>query len=425
MADTATGDTEQPSSSSSSSEPSPGTDAGAQSTGQYTSPGDASAKWVQMLPPEAAEMWSRRAGERGGGVCGDDRKRKRTPMQQLELLASLQHDLQLVPEQRSVLGKMVSTLDADSSVVITNALHKDNPIVYVTRPWESMCGFSYSDALGKNPRITQGEGSDTSVMAGMSCALREKRACKVMMLNYKGGLADRPFWNMLSISPIHHQGRCIFYLANLQDYTFKMSKLVKLSPSQFCRSAEHHQRMSCVPSSAVDVRHFARPTIIETDELSLSPASAASSSALGPQFQMKLLGWNKLDVEPEHLVDRVVDALLSMEARYECVDKTDASDDIFVVNAEIDGVACAVVVTHDPANPSLARVSCKRLGGDTFAYHGVFRKFRELLGDAISGGTPLIAPARGGGSGLALMRPLAARSAAAAPPGPAACPTQC
>ena len=71
----------------------------------------------------------------------------------------------------------------------TNAKHKraGNPIVYVTEPWQDLCGFTYKQAVNQNPRITQGRDSDPHAIRSISHALGEERACKVMMLNYRGG----------------------------------------------------------------------------------------------------------------------------------------------------------------------------------------------------------------------------------------------
>ena len=48
-----------------------------------------------------------------------------------------------------------------------------NPIVWVTRPWQDMCGFTYGEAVGRNPRLTQGERSDPAVVSAISGALKQ------------------------------------------------------------------------------------------------------------------------------------------------------------------------------------------------------------------------------------------------------------
>jgi len=101
------------------------------------------------------------------------------------------------------------------------------------------------------------------------------------------------------------------------------------------------------------------------------------------------LGWARLTLEPEHLTDRVVDALSLMDARYERVETAAESDDVFVVNADISGVACRIMISRDPAAECTYRVTCSRLGGDTFAYHEAFRQLRTHLDDATRNALPI------------------------------------
>ena len=56
------------------------------------------------------------------------------------------------------------------------------------------------EAVGKNPRLTQGEASDKATMHTMRCALDQQRACKVRLINYRGG-SNNAFWNCLSVRP--------------------------------------------------------------------------------------------------------------------------------------------------------------------------------------------------------------------------------
>jgi len=326
-------------------------------------------------------MWS--AYERQGSSCSKEPQPSAASVE-------LHPEVQLCPTQVDVLNRVVSGIDlASTSVVITNPRQQDNPIVFVTKPWENMCGFTYDQAVGQNPRLTQGAHSDQSVVKLMSGALRSQRSCKVMVLNYHAGRPDRPFWNMLSISPIVHNRQLMFYLASLQDYTYHMHKLVRLTPTQFCRSAEHHQMTRRLPSS-FEAHDLARPAIFEADdECAITLQPQGSSDSLASSVPLKRLGWSKLTLEPEHLADRVVDALQTLEARYERVDSTADNDDVFVVNADIDDVACRVLITRDPANVGAYRIACTRMGGDTFAYHSAFRQLRQLLGDAVHNCPPL------------------------------------
>ena len=106
---------------------------------------------------------------------------------------------QLTSVQRSIIARIIGMLDTEKdSVVITNPTQPHSPIVYVTHAWQDMCGYTMSEASGRNPRVTQGEGSDPETIRGMRKALSSEQACRVRLINYRG-YNQEPFWNCLSV----------------------------------------------------------------------------------------------------------------------------------------------------------------------------------------------------------------------------------
>lgn len=296
---------------------------------------------------------------------------------------------QLNLQQTILLERLVAELDGDSaSVVVTNSLVKDNPIVYVTKPWQEMCGFTFEGAVGRNPRLTQGEHSDKEVIQRISGALKRQLPCKVMMVNYRSGDLAKPFWNMLSMSPVVYRGQLQFYMANLQDYSYHVGKLLSLTPAQFCRAAEHHQRRQLESLRPFDL---AKPAIYEADPdaaITTEPtgSSAAGGAAGGGLRVIKRLGWSKLVLEPEHLADRVMDALQNMDARYELThgfsSSSPGTSDCCVLHVNYDTIAFKITVACDAGDGSYCIV-CTRLCGDTFTYHKAYRQLKQLLGCAV------------------------------------------
>jgi len=319
-----------------------------------------------------ASMW---AVERQGGRADDPAgKRQKTDPEAVEACPTT-----LTVLQRQVLNRLVDRLDAKhTSVVITNPLVKDNPIVYVTEPWQDMCGFTSEEAIGRNPRVTQRLGSQTDKHAihSISHALRDERACKVLVLNFRGGLEEQPFWNMLSINPVMHRGQLQLYMANLQDYSYSIRKMVSLTPSQFCRSADFHQQQRRVGDIRLET--LARPTVYEADPA--APLVCAPRAAAPPVAAIKRLGWDRLTYEPEHCTNVIVDALQRLDAQYELTETRGADGDQFVVHARVNNVALRVVVTDD-AQPGAYKIMCTRVSGETFAYHDIFRRLRDMLSD--------------------------------------------
>jgi len=265
-----------------------------------------------------------------------------------------------------------------------------------------MCGFTYGEAVGRNPRLTQGERTDPKVIHAISGALKFQKPCKVQLVNYRGGEGDKPFWNMLSISPLHHRGELQLCIANLQDYSYFVGKMVSLTPSQFCRAASHYERGRRVSADSFSSLVLAKPAIYETDETFPVAQQAPQLTAV----PMKRLGWCKLELEPEHLADRVADAFERIDGcRYEVRERTSDAGEGVVVSAERNGVALRVVVSEE--TDGRFGITCTRLSGDTFAYHDTFRALRELLGDALTSNplaprAPLRVGGHGGAGGLAL-----------------------
>jgi hypothetical protein len=105
--------------------------------------------------------------------------------------------------QRAIIARIIGMLDTtQDSVVISNPQQPCSPIVYVTNAWQDMCGYRMSEAIGQNPRCTQGEHSDKDTIRGMGVALSNQQACRVRLINYRGGANHEPFWNCLSVRPM-------------------------------------------------------------------------------------------------------------------------------------------------------------------------------------------------------------------------------
>lgn len=77
-----------------------------------------------------------------------------------------------------------------------------------------MCGFTYKSAMGKNPAVVQGPATDMRVARSIGKAVKADRACKVLVLNFRGGREAHPFWNMLSVNLVKNQGDTIFHMVS-------------------------------------------------------------------------------------------------------------------------------------------------------------------------------------------------------------------
>jgi phosphoserine phosphatase RsbU/P len=85
-------------------------------------------------------------------------------------------------------------------IVITDFRHPDNPLIYVNEGFERLTGYSVAEVLGSNCRFLQGPDTDPQAAEEIRAAVRERRACRVEILNHRQD--GTPFWNRLSITPV-------------------------------------------------------------------------------------------------------------------------------------------------------------------------------------------------------------------------------
>jgi len=91
----------------------------------------------------------------------------------------------------------------ESSFVITDPRSVDHPILYASQEFYTLTGYSSKEVLGRNCRFLQGKHTSATAIAELRSAISEERQTSVVILNYtKDGI---PFWNALSIYPIHKQ----------------------------------------------------------------------------------------------------------------------------------------------------------------------------------------------------------------------------
>jgi diguanylate cyclase (GGDEF)-like protein/PAS domain S-box-containing protein len=101
-----------------------------------------------------------------------------------------------------------SFLDAcPDGVVICDVRGNDNPVVYVNRAFEQLCGYRAAELIGKNMRLLHGDDRDQEGLSRIRLALKEGVAAQTTLRNYrKDGTL---FWNELRIVPMHNAARQI------------------------------------------------------------------------------------------------------------------------------------------------------------------------------------------------------------------------
>ncbi|SFD49099.1 PAS domain-containing protein [Roseivivax sediminis] len=100
------------------------------------------------------------------------------------------------------------------SVIITNPLAPDNPIVYVNDAFERTTGYARSSVIGRNCRFLQGERTSKADVDRLRDAIQAGRDLSIDILNYRA--SGEPFTNRLVIAPVSDETGTPVYFLGLQ-----------------------------------------------------------------------------------------------------------------------------------------------------------------------------------------------------------------
>ncbi|XP_020592169.1 protein TWIN LOV 1 isoform X2 [Phalaenopsis equestris] len=104
-------------------------------------------------------------------------------------------------------------LPHDLSFLITDPYIAGHPIVFASRGFLSMSGFSREEVVGRNGRIFQGPDTDRRSVMAIREAIREERAMQISILNYrKDGTS---YWILFKLCPVfgRDDGKLVHFFA--------------------------------------------------------------------------------------------------------------------------------------------------------------------------------------------------------------------
>ena len=128
---------------------------------------------------------------------------------------------------------------ASDGIVITDPGEEDNPMIYANPAFAHITGYAVEEVLGKNCRILQGEHTDETTLAELRAAIREQRAVRVTILNYRKD--GQPFWNELKISPVFAQDGTLQHFVGTQTDITQRMELDKMR-DDFVSTVSHELR---------------------------------------------------------------------------------------------------------------------------------------------------------------------------------------
>lgn len=123
------------------------------------------------------------------------------------------------------LGLIEQSLDSRYSLCVREALNylpdnftitdpgvEGHPIVFVSRGFLKMTGYSEEEVIGKNGRMFQGPKTSRSSVMQIREAIREEKAIQINLLNYRKD--GTPFWVFFQMSPVFSKedGRIIHFV---------------------------------------------------------------------------------------------------------------------------------------------------------------------------------------------------------------------
>lgn len=103
--------------------------------------------------------------------------------------------------------------DLPDNFTITDPSISGHPIVFASRGFLKMSGYSREEVIGRNGRMFQGQRTNRRSVMEIREAIREERSVEVNLLNYKKD--GTPFWLLFRMSPVFckREGRVVHFVA--------------------------------------------------------------------------------------------------------------------------------------------------------------------------------------------------------------------
>ncbi|WP_144905123.1 PAS domain S-box protein [Halobellus captivus] len=108
--------------------------------------------------------------------------------------------------------------EATIGITITDPTLPDNPMIYVNDQFVETTGYNREEALGRNCRFLQGDGTDRQAAARVRRAIERQQPVSEILVNYRKN--GEPFYNALDVMPVRDEsGTVTNFLGFQRDVT--------------------------------------------------------------------------------------------------------------------------------------------------------------------------------------------------------------
>lgn len=127
-----------------------------------------------------------------------------------------------------LLQKVVES--STDGIVITDAQHSDNVMVYVNKAFEKITGYTSEELLGQNCRMFQTEDTKNSrAITTLKNCIEAGKNCDVLLQNKKKN--GEIFYSRLAISAVVEQDVIVNFIGVVRDITDKIDVKYEWSPN--------------------------------------------------------------------------------------------------------------------------------------------------------------------------------------------------
>jgi PAS domain S-box-containing protein len=141
--------------------------------------------------------------------------------------------------ERELELKSLAMDEAPIGITISDPEQEDNPMIYVNDGFEAVTGYPEEDAVGRNCRFLQGEGTQEEPIAEMRAAIDAAEPVSVELRNYRKDGSQ--FWNRVTIAPVRDgTGTVTNYIGFQEDVTERKDREQELK--LFAKAVENTGR---------------------------------------------------------------------------------------------------------------------------------------------------------------------------------------